>query len=153
MVINVKKHILKNIKHTTGTIETREEDRTHYENAYKVALSTNNLQLVNIKTFLKELTNDQLDNILKIFPCETKNVEDHIKRLTKYMKEVNTLNIVKNKIEHAKDTLLNCFIESFISQYTKISGNRYKWNLDKFKYDVESQLEKLNHATSNMNDA
>jgi hypothetical protein len=147
MVINIKKHFLKN---TRGPAETRQEDRIHYENAYNAALSTLNLQNINIKTWLKELTREQLQEILKIIPDNTRHIEDQVKRISNHMKEIISLGIVGDKIVYTTQKLSNLFVECFTIQYTKIKGKQYKWNLDRFKYDVESQLDKLNNNNNNM---
>jgi hypothetical protein len=58
--------------------------------------------------------------------------------------------MVEDKINHAQRKLKEVLEESFLVQYSKPDG---RINIDKFKCDVESQLEKLNHNTTNMNDA
>jgi hypothetical protein len=63
------------------------------------------------------------------------------------MKELEVLNIVEYKVQHAKTKLKQIFIESFTIQYTKINGN---WNLDKFINEVETQIEKLKENNNNM---
>ena len=151
MVLNTQKQILKKSKLGIGSFETRQEDKTHFENAYVVALSSLNLVNINIKAMLKDLTQEQLETIIKqMTTTSQKSFQHRVKALVNFMKEIKVLNMVEDKINHAQRKLKEVLEESFLVQYSKPDG---RINIDKFKCDVESQLEKLNHNTTNMNDA
>ena len=151
MVLNTKKQILKKSKLGIGSFETRQEDKIHFENAYVVALSSLNLVNINIKAMLKDLTQEQLETIIKqMTTTSQKSFQHRVKALVNFMKEIKVLNMVEDKINHAQIKLKEVLEESFLVQYSKPDG---RINIEKFKCDVESQLEKLNHNTTNMNDA
>ena len=149
MVINVKKRILKKNKLGLGAFETREEDRVHYENAYVTAIKSLSMQNIDIKAFLKDLTQEQLELILGEMSITSHKhwLDCRIKTITPFIKEMQVLSIVEDKIDHAKTKLKEVFEESFYVQYSKANG---KWNIEKFINDVEVQLEK---CKNHMNDA
>ena len=150
MVLSTKKRLLKKSKLALGVFETRPEDLKHYENAYMTALKALTLQTINIKTSLKDFNVEQLQGILMIFDDRSKTPVDlKIRRLAGLIKEVQILNIIEDKIIHAKTKIKEVFEESFTVQYTKTNG---KWNIDKFTNDVDNQLEKLNEANNQMDD-
>jgi len=151
MVLNTQKQILKKSKLGIGSFETRQEDKIHFENAYVVALSSLNLENINIKAMLKDLPQEQLEMIIKQMTATSqKPFQNRVKDLVNFMKEIKVLNMVEDKINHAQIKLKEVLEESFLVQYSKPDG---RINIEKFKCDVESQLEKLNHNTTNMNDA
>jgi DNA gyrase/topoisomerase IV subunit A len=106
---------------------------------------------INIKAMLKDLTQEQLETIIKqMTTTSQKSFQHRVKALVNFMKEIKVLNMVEDKINHAQIKLKEVLEESFLVQYSKPDG---RINIEKFKCDVESQLEKLNHNTTNMNDA
>jgi DNA gyrase/topoisomerase IV subunit A len=142
---------LKKSKLGIGSFETRQEDKIHFENAYVVALSSLNLENINIKAMLKDLTQEQLETIIKqMTTTSQKSFQHRVKNLVNFMKEIKVLDMVEDKINHAQRKLKEVLEESFLVQYSKPDG---RINIDKFINDVESQLEKLNHNTSNMNES
>ena len=148
MVFQTKKQILKKNMLGSRSLETRQEDRIHYESAYMAALNALNLKNINIKAKLKEFTVEQLEQIFNELTTKTHaKFGDRINHIAEYMKELEVLNIVEYKVQHAKTKLKQIFIESFTIQYTKINGN---WNLDKFINEVETQIEKLKENNNNM---
>ena len=148
MVINAKKRILKKNKLGIGAVETRQEDRIHYENAYVTAFNVLNLQSINIKAMLKDLTQEQLEMIIKdITGGSHATFHYRIKCIMLFMKEMNMLTMIEDKIDHAKTKLKEVFEESFCIQYSKANG---QFNIEKFINDVEVQLEK---CKNHMNDA
>ena len=126
----------------------RQEDKTHFENAYVVALSSLNLVNINIKAMLKDLTQEQLETIIKqMTTTSQKSFQHRVKALVNFMKEIKVLNMVEDKINHAQIKLKEVLEESFLVQYSKPDG---RINIDKFINDVEVQLEK---CKNHMNDA
>ena len=148
MVVNTRKNILKKKTLGIGALETRQEDRIHYENAFNTALKTLNMQNINLKTMLKDLTKEQLHEIMKI-PLRGGSIENKIKQISLFKPEMQALTIIEDKIQFAKDKLLEVLKESFIIQYTNEKGN---WNFKKFKSDVEIAIEKLNDRDDKMDD-
>ena len=66
MVVHTRKNILKKKKLGIGVFETRQEDRTHYENAFITALNTMTMTNIDVKAMLQDLTKEQLNDIMLI---------------------------------------------------------------------------------------
>ena len=71
MVLQTKKQILKKNMLGSRSLETRQEDRIHYESAYMAALNALNLKNINIKAKLKEFTVEQLEQIFNELTTKT----------------------------------------------------------------------------------
>ncbi len=148
MVLNTQKQILKKSKLGIGSLETRQEDKIHFENAYVVARSSLNLENINIKAMLKDLTQEQLETIIKqMTTTSQKTFQNRVKGLFNFMKEIKVLNMVEDKVNHAQRKLKEVLEESFLVQYSKPDG---RINMEKFKFDVEFQLEKHKESSINM---
>ena len=63
MVSNVKKRILKKSKLGIGALETRQEDKVHYENAYNAALKATHIKHYDVKALLKNINNGRTERL------------------------------------------------------------------------------------------
>ena len=150
MVLNVKQKLIKQKRLGITFFETRQEDRIHYENAYITALKATNIETVQIKAWLKSLTSEQLKEILNNLSGNAGvHFDVKIKRWSNYLKEIQILNSIEDKIQHAKSAILQNFKDSFTVQYHKPDG---KLNYSKFRCDVECIFEDIQNKniTNNM---
>jgi len=149
---NIKKRILKKSKLGIGAFETRQEDKIHYENAYNAALKATHIKHYDVKALLKTLTTEELKDLIDNMPgkSDAKLIDNKVKHVAKYLKEMQALSIVEDKILHAKEQLCQNFAECFTVQYTRPNG---KNNFQKFLNDAEYQLEKLQENNNQMDDS
>ena len=138
MVLNVKKRLLKKNKEA-GSIETRQEDKIYYESAFLTALNLVSMPDIDMKTFIRQLTKEQVNKSLSYISSRA-HMDHKIKYLTYFMKEIQTLSNVESKIEHAKAILFEKFQDAFILRYTNPIGT---WNVDKLTNELDQQLERL----------
>ena len=150
MVLNVKQKLIKQKRLGITFFETRQEDRIHYENAYITALKATNIETVQIKAWLKSLTSEQLKEILNNLSGNAGiHFDVKLKRWSNYLKEIQILNSIEDKIQHAKSAILQNFKDSFTVQYHKPDG---KLNYSKFRGNVECIFEDIQNKniTNNM---
>ena len=136
-----RKRVLKKKKLGIGVFETRQEDKTHYENAFITALNTVTMINIDIKAMIQYLTKEQLNDILinwSANKCKTQQIE----QLSKCLKEMQNLCIVEEKIHYAQSIIIEHFKECFAVKYCKPNG---QINYALFITHIDNQIEKISN--------
>jgi len=144
MVVNTRKNTLKKKTLGISVFETRQEDRIHYEKAFITALDSLSMKRIDVKEMLKDMTKEQLNNVLMKFSAAkgTANFRTNFRHLSNFLKEIQVLSMVEDKLRYAQIKIIEHFKECFEDKYCKPNG---QINHAMFITHVEHQIEQISN--------
>ena len=116
-------------------MDTKPEHQGQFESAFKATIAALNFKEVNIKAMLKNMSKDDIKEMNQYFNHGKDKFEVKMEKLADYCAEIQTIKIAQDKMEHAKVTMMNTFMDSAVQQYSKESG---EWDIQLFKRHLAS---------------
>jgi ubiquitin len=140
-----KSVVKRSLQKNRGHLLTTENCKKNYTEAFHSAAKTTKPTKINIKSMLKSLSQEDKDEMEHFFKHGKDTFENKLSKLACLCPEVKHMDLVIDKLNYAKQSQIEMFMDSAIEQYATKKG---EWDISLFKAHLALAIEDVSSSSA-----